>query len=101
MRSYTVPTAKEDRTWVVWAIWIIGAFDLFALVLGYGAAALIGADAIKKAPGGVNSAAPGLAFQLGGPLLLGFISAVAFATLLAVVGAHHHRGGLVRPVLGA
>jgi cation/acetate symporter len=85
MRFYTVPTAKEARKSVVWAIWLIGAFYLFTLVLGYGAGALIGADAIKAAPGGVNSAAPLLAFELGGPLLLGLISAVAFATILAVV----------------
>ncbi|SMX91948.1 cation/acetate symporter [Brevibacterium iodinum ATCC 49514] len=85
MRFYTVPTAKEARRSVVWSIWLIGAFYLFTLVLGYGAAALVGADAIKNAPGGVNSAAPLLALQLGGPLLMGFISAVAFATILAVV----------------
>jgi cation/acetate symporter len=85
MRFYTVPTAKEARKSVVWSIWLIGIFYLFTLVLGYGAAALVGADAIKAAPGGVNSAAPLLAFHLGGPLLLGFISAVAFATILAVV----------------
>ena len=85
MRFYTVPTAKEARKSVVWAIWLIGAFYLFTLVLGYGAAALIGPEAIKSAPGGVNSAAPLLAFALGGPVLLGLISAVAFATILAVV----------------
>jgi cation/acetate symporter len=85
MRFYTVPTAKEARKSVVWAIWLIGLFYLFTLVLGYGAAALVGADTIKSAPGGVNAAAPLLAFHLGGPLLLGFISAVAFATILAVV----------------
>lgn len=85
MRFYTVPTAKEARKSVVWSIWLIGLFYLFTLVLGYGAAALVGADTIKTAPGGVNSAAPLLAFYLGGPLLLGFISAVAFATILAVV----------------
>ncbi|OMH24231.1 cation acetate symporter [Tersicoccus phoenicis] len=85
MRFYTVPTAKEARRSVVWAIWLIGLFYLFTLVLGYGAGALIGADRIKGAPGGVNSAAPLLAFELGGSLLLGFISAVAFATILAVV----------------
>jgi cation/acetate symporter len=85
MRFYTVPTAKEARKSVVWSIWLIGIFYLFTLVLGYGAAALVGADTIKAAPGGVNSAAPLLAFHLGGPLLLGFISAVAFATILAVV----------------
>lgn len=85
MRFYTVPTAKEARKSVVWSIWLIGLFYLFTLVLGYGAAALVGAATIKSAPGGVNSAAPLLAFHLGGPLLLGFISAVAFATILAVV----------------
>jgi cation/acetate symporter len=85
MRFYTVPTAKEARRSVVWAIWLIGIFYLFTLVLGYGAAALVGAETIKNAPGGVNSAAPLLALALGGPLLLGFISAVAFATILAVV----------------
>jgi len=85
MRFYTVPTAKEARRSVVWAIWLIGIFYLFTLVLGYGAGALIGADTIKAAPGGVNSAAPLLAFELGGPVLLGIISAIAFATILAVV----------------
>ncbi|WP_209325912.1 solute symporter family protein [Brevibacterium renqingii] len=85
MRFYTVPTAKEARRSVVWAIWLIGAFYLFTLVLGYGAAALVGAEEIKNAPGGVNSAAPLLALHLGGPILMGFISAVAFATILAVV----------------
>ena len=85
MRFYTVPTAKEARRSVVWAIWLIGLFYLFTLVLGYGAAALIDREAITSAPGGVNSAAPLLAFALGGPVLLGLISAVAFATILAVV----------------
>ncbi|WP_455833895.1 solute symporter family protein [Pseudarthrobacter siccitolerans] len=85
MRFYTVPTAKEARKSVVWSIWLIGLFYLFTLVLGYGAAALVGPETIRTAPGGVNSAAPLLAFYLGGPLLLGFISAVAFATILAVV----------------
>jgi cation/acetate symporter len=85
MRFYTVPTAKEARKSVVWAIVLIGAFYLFTLVLGYGAGALIGPERILSAPGGVNSAAPYLAFELGGPLLLGLISAVAFATILAVV----------------
>jgi cation/acetate symporter len=85
MRFYTVPTAKEARRSVVWAIWLIGLFYLFTLVLGYGAGALVGSDVIKKAPGAANSAAPLLAFELGGPLLLGIIAAVAFATILAVV----------------
>ncbi len=85
MRFYTVPTAKEARRSVVWAIALIGAFYLFTLVLGYGAAALVGPDRILSAAGGVNSAAPLLAFELGGVILLGVISAVAFATILAVV----------------
>src|SRR5215212_3319991 len=85
MRFYTVPSAKEARRSVVWAIWIIGIFYLFTLVLGYGAGALVGPAAINAAPGKVNSAAPLLAFELGGTLLLGVISAVAFATILAVV----------------
>jgi cation/acetate symporter len=85
MRFYTVPTAKEARRSVVWAIWLIGIFYLFTLVLGYGAAALVGPEKIGAAPGGVNSAAPLLAFELGGEILLALISAVAFATILAVV----------------
>jgi cation/acetate symporter len=85
MRFYTVPTAREARRSVVWAIWLIGVFYLFTLILGYGAAALVGPDVIKAAPGGVNSAAPLLALSLGGPVLMGIISAVAFATILAVV----------------
>lgn len=85
MRFYTVPTAKEARRSVVWAIGLIGAFYLFTLVLGYGAAAIVGPDRILAAAGGQNAAAPLLAFELGGVVLLGVISAVAFATILAVV----------------
>ena len=85
MRFYTVPTAKEARRSVVWAIWLIGLFYLLSLVLGYGAGALVVPDQILAAPGGVNSAAPLLANALGGPIMMGFISAVAFATILAVV----------------
>ncbi|HEY0452438.1 cation acetate symporter [Actinophytocola sp.] len=85
MRFYTVPTAKEARKSVVWAIWLIGIFYLFTLVLGYGAGALVGAETITKAPGATNSAAPLLAYALGGTVLLGIIAAVAFATILAVV----------------
>ncbi len=85
MRFYTVPSSREARRSVVWAIWIIGVFYLFTLVLGYGAAALVGPEKILGAPGKANSAAPLLAFELGGTILLGLISAVAFATILAVV----------------
>jgi cation/acetate symporter len=85
MRFYTVPSAREARRSVVWAIWLIGIFYLFTLVLGYGAGALVGPAAINAAPGKANSAAPLLAQALGGPVLLGLIAAVAFATILAVV----------------
>ena len=85
IRFYTVPTAKEARKSVVVAIALIGAFYLFTLVLGYGAAALLDHQEILDAPGGQNAAAPLLAYELGGTLLLGVISAVAFATILAVV----------------
>jgi cation/acetate symporter len=85
MRFYTVPTAKEARRSVVWAISLIGLFYLFTLVLGYGAGALVGPDTIRRAPGAANSAAPLLAYELGGTVLLGIIAAVAFATILAVV----------------
>ena len=64
MRFYTVPTAKEARRSVHWAIWIIGIFYLFTLVIGYGAAALLRGAALVV---NVNDAAPLLAFQLGGP----------------------------------
>ncbi len=85
MRFYTVPTAKDARRSVVWAIWLIGVFYLFSLVIGYGAGALVGPETILDAPGAVNSAAPLLAFELGGTILLGIIAGVAFATILAVV----------------
>jgi cation/acetate symporter len=85
MRFYTVPTARDARRSVVWAIGLIGVFYLFTLVLGYGAGALVGPAKINAAPGTTNAAAPLLALELGGPVLLGFIAAVAFATILAVV----------------
>ena len=85
MRFYTVPTAKEARKSVTWAIILIGAFYLMTLVLGYGAAALVGPDRILDAPGGANAAAPLLALELGGSIFMALISAVAFATVLAVV----------------
>ncbi|MFP5021117.1 solute symporter family protein [Pseudonocardia phyllosphaerae] len=83
MRFYTVPSAKEARRSVVWAIWIIGIFYLFTLVLGYGATAMLPPGTITRE--NQNDAAPMLAFELGGELLLGLIAAVAFATILAVV----------------
>jgi cation/acetate symporter len=85
IRFYTVPTSKQARKSVEWAIWLIGGFYLLTLVVGYGAAALVGPDVISNAPGGANSAAPLLAYELGGSVLLGVISGIAFATILAVV----------------
>ncbi len=85
MRFYTVPNASEARRSVVWAIWTIGIFYLLLILVGYGAAALVGPDAIKAAPGGSNSAAPLLAYRAGGELLLAIVAAIAFATILAVV----------------
>ncbi len=92
MRFYTVPTAKEARKSVTWAIGLIGSFYLFTLVLGYGAAALIpgSIDAINQMPGKANASAPALAYFLpgggtGGSIFLAIIAGVAFATILAVV----------------
>lgn len=84
-RFYTVPTAKTARKSVVWAIVLIGVFYLFTLVLGYGAMYLVGPAEILASPGKENSAAPLLALKLGGPVLMAIVSAVAFATILAVV----------------
>ncbi|MEE1827255.1 cation acetate symporter [Streptomyces sp. BE20] len=92
VRFYTVPTAKAARKSVLWAIGIIGGFYLMTLALGFGAAALVGPKAIKAANAAGNTAAPQLAETLGGgsgttggAVLLAVISAVAFATILAVV----------------
>jgi cation/acetate symporter len=84
-RFYTVPTSKQARKSVEWAIWLIGGFYLLTLVVGFGAAALVGPDKINAAPGKANSAAPLLAYALGGSPLLGIVSGIAFATILAVV----------------
>ncbi|MFJ5293735.1 MULTISPECIES: cation acetate symporter [unclassified Streptomyces] len=92
IRFYTVPTAKAARKSVNWAIGIIGAFYLMTIVLGFGAAALLKpADIIASNPAG-NTAAPLAALEIGGgagstggSVLLAVISAVAFATILAVV----------------
>ncbi|GAA1350396.1 solute symporter family protein [Saccharothrix algeriensis] len=85
MRFYTVPNAREARRSVVWATWMMAVFYLCTLVIGFGSLALVGSDAIRSAPGGENSAAPLLAFEIGGAVLLGIVCAVAFATILAVV----------------
>ncbi|MGH3449444.1 MAG: solute symporter family protein, partial [Haloechinothrix sp.] len=93
IRFYTVPTSKAARTSVLWAIGLIGSFYLMTLVLGFGAAALVPTgqgSQIQTSAG--NLASPLLAQAvgggegtLGGSVLLALISAVAFATILAVV----------------
>jgi cation/acetate symporter len=85
MRFYTVPDAKAARKSVLYATGLIGYFYVIIPIVGFGAAVLVGRDLINKiAPGG-NMAAPLLGELLGGQAFLGFISAVAFATILAVV----------------
>ena len=85
MRFYTVPDARAARQSVFWATGLIGCFYLLTFVLGFGAMVLVGHDAIVAVDKGGNMAAPLLAEVLGGKALLGFIAAVAFATILAVV----------------
>ncbi len=86
IRFYTVPDAKTARVSVVWAMLIIGAFYIMTTFLGFGAATILTPENIVV--GGKptdNMAAPLLAHFLGGEVFFAFISAVAFATILAVV----------------
>lgn len=85
MRFYTVPDARTARRSVFIATGLIGLFYLMTFVLGFGAMVLVGPEAIKAIDAGGNMAAPMLAELLGGRAFLGFIAAVAFATILAVV----------------
>lgn len=89
IRFYTVPTSRDARKSVLWAIGLIGVFYLFTLILGFGAAALLDTSTLDKAG---NLASPKLAEEVGGgagstggAVLLALIAAVAFATILAVV----------------
>ena len=85
MRFYTVPDARAARTSVFIATGLIGLFYLLTFILGFGAMVLIGPETITAVDKGGNMAAPLLAELLGGTPFLGFIAAVAFATILAVV----------------
>jgi cation/acetate symporter len=92
MRFFTVPTAQQARKSVVWAMGIIGGFYVLTLFLGFGAAKFVGPASIAAVDAGGNMAAPLLAqFLGGGPnsflgnFMLAFVSAVAFATIVAVV----------------
>jgi cation/acetate symporter len=84
VRFYTVPDAKTARNSVVWAMVIIGGFYIMTTFLGFGAATIVGRDYITK-NGGTNMSAPLLAQAIGGNVFFAFISAIAFATILAVV----------------
>ncbi|MET9693254.1 cation acetate symporter [Streptomyces sp. NPDC006514] len=91
-RFYTVPTARSARRSVVWAIALIGGFYLMTIVLGFGAAALVGPDEVRASNASGNTAVPLLAAFLGGgadstggAVLFAFVAAIAFATILAVV----------------
>ena len=90
MRFFTVPNAKEARKSVFWATTWIGYFYILTFIIGFGAIVLVSTnpvfkDAAGKLLGGNNMAAIHLASAVGGNVFLGFISAVAFATILAVV----------------
>lgn len=92
VRFFTVPTAQAARSSVVWGMIIIGSFYFIIAIIGFAAAALVGADEINAAGGGGNMAAPllgqvlgGGAGTIGGEIFMAGISAVAFATIVAVV----------------
>jgi cation/acetate symporter len=87
VRFYTVPDAKTARSSVVWAMAIIGVFYIMTTFFGFGAATIMEKAKILTAEGkpNTNMVAPLLAEQLGGEWFFAFISAVAFATILAVV----------------
>jgi cation/acetate symporter len=85
MRFYTVPDARAARASVLYATGFIGYFYLIIPIVGFGASALVGRTLIRQIDAGGNMAAPLVAELLGGSQFLGFIAAVAFATILAVV----------------
>ncbi len=89
MRFFTVPSAKEARKSVLWATTWIGYFYILTFIIGFGAIVLVSTNpeflTDGKLTGGNNMAAVHLAKAVGGSVFLGFISAVAFATILAVV----------------
>ncbi len=85
MRFFTVPDAKQARKSVFIATGFIGYFYILTFVIGFGAMVLVGQDMITSIDKGGNMAALLLAESVGGQFFLGFIAAVAFATILAVV----------------
>ncbi|MFI7702199.1 cation acetate symporter [Nonomuraea sp. NPDC049480] len=84
IRFLTVPSAKHARRSVSWAIGLITPYYLLIILIGFGAAALIGPEQILSGPGQRLSAAPLLAFELGDVPLLAFIASVVFTTIVAV-----------------
>ena len=86
MRFCTVPDARTARTSVLYATGFIGYFYLIIPIVGFGAAALVGRGAVAQMDKGGNMAALLLAETMAGTPFLGFMAAVAFATILAVVG---------------
>jgi cation/acetate symporter len=85
MRFYTVRDSRAARSSVIYATGFIGYFYLVIPIVGFGASALVGRQLIQTMDRGGNMAAPLVAELLGGTAFLGFIAAVAFATILAVV----------------
>lgn len=85
IRFLTVPDAKAARSSVVTATWVICAFFMMTPIIGYGAALLVGRDAIAEANPAGNLAAPQLALAVGGNLFLAFVAAAAFAAILSTV----------------
>ncbi|MCP3372740.1 hypothetical protein NLM23_27225 [Bradyrhizobium cajani] len=85
MLVYTVKDVKAARLSILYATGLIGAFHLMVFVIGFGTMVIVGPQAVLKAGGGGNMAAPLLAQAVGGNAFFGFICAVAFATMLAVV----------------
>ncbi|MGW1160859.1 solute symporter family protein [Streptomyces sp. NPDC002519] len=91
-RFYTVPTARAARRSVVWSVGLIGGFYLMTIVLGFGAAAVVGPNAVRESNAAGNTAVALLALKLGGgansiggTVLFATVAAIAFATILAVV----------------
>ena len=102
MRFFTVPDAKAARGSVAWAVFLIGAFYLMVMIIGVGARAILGQGGEEAAGKGGNLTVPTLTEELGGgagtaggDIFLAVVSAVALATILAVVA------GLVIAASGA
>jgi cation/acetate symporter len=85
VRFFTVPNAQVARKSVIWLMWILGSFHIIVIFIGLGAVSILGMDTIIAANPAGNMTAPLLADYLGGGFLFAFVTAVSFATILAVV----------------